>query len=305
MLSTPLPATTANGQLVPRLPAYSRLNERDLPIMRITERDKQILEAVHAYDGVLSEPQIRQLFFSGRTATQVRLKLLFQHGYLSRPTRRQRAALPTMVYWLGERGAACVAGLTGQSLEEFQWRKEPRWSQIDHDLAVNDLRITFFQACEQANSFTFDEWIPQSEFWAHPDKVEYLLPGGIKASRFIRPDGYAMVTRGDYTGKFLIEVDLATEHNSRIAREKILPGIAYIRSDVYRRRFGYNSGRWLFVTTSDRRLKNMKQQTERVADKDAKLFYFTTFDRISPATLLTTPIWWRGGEETPTTLFKP
>jgi hypothetical protein len=130
------------------------------------------------------------------------------------------------------------------------------------------------------------------------------LPSGVKAARFIRPDGYFAVTRGDYTGKFLLEIDLATEHNPRIAREKVLPGIAYLRSAGYKRRVGYGSGRWLFVTTSDRRMNNLKRQTEIVAGGDARVFYFTTFDRVSDDTILTDSIWCRGGEETPTSLFR-
>ena len=303
MFSAPAQSSPLYQRPSPRLPRYARVDAASLPPMRLTDRDKRILETVHAYDGVMADEQIGRLFFTGTTQRRVRTMLLYQHGYLNRPNRRQRAALPHMIYWLGERGAEFVAGLHGTALEEFAWKREPRWGMIEHDLIVNDMRIAFTQACQQ-QGFQFDEWIPQGEFWAHPDKIEYSLPDGTKATRRIRPDGYCAITRGDYTGKFLIEVDMATEDNPRIGREKILPGIAYVRSDAYKQRFGYHSGRWLFITTSDRRLHHMKRKAEAVAANDARLFFFTTFDRVTPETLLTTAVWWRGGDLQPTTLFK-
>ena len=89
----------SNGvkRLVPSIPRYERADPSNLPPMRLTDRDRQILEAVHSYDGLLSEHQIRRLFFRGRTAVQTRLMLLYQYGYLNRPNRRQRAALTTMI----------------------------------------------------------------------------------------------------------------------------------------------------------------------------------------------------------------
>ncbi|MCA0456139.1 MAG: replication-relaxation family protein [Chloroflexi bacterium] len=271
--------------------------------MRLTDRDRRILEAVHAYDGMLSENQIRALFFTGRTATQVRLMLLYQHGYLNRPDRRQRAALPAMIYWLSEKGAALVAGLYGQHLSEFTWHKQPRMMQVEHDLAVNDLRILIQKACHSLPQFALKQWIAASEFHAAPDRVEFVLPNKSKATRFIRPDGYCVISKSDYTSRLLIEVDRGTEDNGRITIEKLLPGLAYIRSETYKARFGFSSGRWIFVTTSDRRLKNMKQAAEVALKQDAKLFYFTTFERITDETIFTEAIWLRGGDEVATTLF--
>ena len=69
---------------------------------------------------------------------------------------------------------------------------------------------------------------------------------------------------------------MRTEDNPRFGEEKILPGIAYIRSEVFAQRFGYRSGRWLVVTTGERRMLNMKQQAERVGGASARLFYRIT-----------------------------
>lgn len=105
--------------------------------------------------------------------------------------------------------------------------------------------------------------------------------------------------RGDYFCRLLLELHRATEANSRFAAEKVLPGIAYVRSAAYHRRFGHNFGKWLIVTTGERRLTNMLRLTERTARRDAGLFYFTTRVLVTPETVLIGKIWWRGGEDSP------
>lgn len=114
----------------------------------------------------------------------------------------------------------------------------------------------------------------------------------------MRPDGCFVLRAGRVQARLLVEIDRGTEDNPRFARETVRPAVAYLRSDAYLRRFGSRSGRWLVVTTGARRMGNMKRQTELALGKDARLFYFTTFDRVTPETLLSAPIWHRGGDET-------
>lgn len=271
--------------------------------MRFTDRDSRILETIHAFDGVMGDYQIKRRFFTGDRQCRGRLSVLFQHGFLARPDRKKRVSLPCMVYWLDKQGAAYVAGLNGQEIREFSYRREPRWSQIIHDLAVNDFRLDVLEACKRHPKLSLEQWIPESEFWAYPDKVQFTDRNGKKSSRNMRPDGFFVVRQGDYYSRLLLELDRATEDNPRFAREKVLPGIAYLRSKAYKQRFGFQSGRWLVVTTSERRMRNLKRQTEAVAGKDARVFYFTTADQVQMKTLLTEPIWYRGGDNQPSALF--
>jgi hypothetical protein len=262
------------------------------------------METIHAFDGMMGDYQIRRLFFTGRRRTQERLSLLYQHGYLARPGRRRRASLPCMVYWLDTRGAKYVAGLAGQELSGFRWRKEPKWSRVEHDLAVNDFRLDVMEACAQSSVLEFEQWIPEGEFWAEPDTVEYRDAGNKKVKRKIRPDGFCSLRHSSYRYRLLLEIDMATEDNPRFAREKVRPGVAYLRSEAYKQRFGFGSGRWLVVTTGPRRMMNMKRQTERTAGRNAAVFWFTTFDQVKPETVLTAPIWLRAGDKEPRPLVQ-
>ena len=285
-----------------RAPTQARRPAQPAP-MKLTERDSRLLEAVHAFDGVLGDYQIRRLFFTGERQARLRLSLLFQHGYLAKPSRMQRASSPCMVYWLARRGAAHVAGLHGQTLREFTYRRAPRWAQIAHDLGVNDFRLDVMDACAENEDVSLEPWIPEGEFWAHPDRVEYRLASGQKARRLVRPDGFFVLRKGKHHSRLLLEIDCATEDNPRFAREKVRPGVAYLRSEAYKQRFGYQSGRWLVVTTSERRLRNMKRQTEIAVGRDAQVFLFTTAAKVTPQSVLTAPIWLRGGDERPSALL--
>ena len=275
-----------------RLPKYRRASKP--PAMRLTERDIQVLEAIHAYDGMLGFSQIQRLFFGGKSQTEHRMMLLYQNKYVKRPNREQRRRTPEMVYWLDKAGAEIVAGLQGIEIKQFQWREKPRWFMVDHDLAVNDFRITINSACSNSAQILLETWVPESEFKAYPDKVVATFQG-IKIDRKVIPDGYFVLKKNKLRIRYLLEIDRSTEDNPRIFREKILPGIAYIKTPAYKERFGHPSGRWLMVTTSEKRLDNLIRQAKRA---DAKgLFYFTTYEKISEASILLSPIWKRADRD--------
>ena len=258
--------------------------------MRLMERDKRILEAIHAYDGMLSFSQIQRIFFSSKSQAELRMRLLYQHKYVNRPSLNERRRIPEMIYWLDRNGAEVVSSLNGSALPEFIWRKEPRWFQVEHDLAVNDFRLDLEAACRAAPDVTLETWIPESEFWAYPDQITYNVRGN-QIKRRIRPDGFFTLTTGSHRFRYLLEIDRSTEDNPRFLREKVLPGLAYLKSEAYAERFGHHSGRWLVVTTGERRLNNMLHQARRGDTKG--LFYFTTYDRLNVETVLSAPIWRR------------
>jgi hypothetical protein len=262
--------------------------------MRLTARDKRILEAVHAYDGMMGFTQIQRLFFGGKSQAEHRLKLLYQNCYLNRPNREQRRRVPEMIYWLDKKGARIVASLRGESYRGFSWRKKPRWFQVEHDLAVNDFRLDVEAACRENRDVSLERWVPESEFWTNADRISYTHRDREK-KRNIRPDGYFLLSTERLYLRYLLEIDRSTEDNPRFYREKILPGLAYLRSDVYEERFGHRSGRWLVVTTGERRMRNMLRQARRAEAKG--LFYFTTYERLSVDTLLFSPIWRRADKD--------
>jgi len=276
----------------PRLPRYGRI--KNPPNMRLTDRDKHILEAIHAYDGMLGFSQIKRLFFSGKSQAEQRLKLLYQHTYVNRPNKEYRRRLPEMIYWLDKRGAEIVASRDSTPLKDFVWRKKPRWFQVEHDIAVNDFRLDLGEACQKSSDVELATWVSESDFWSYPDRVEYRY-NGRKRNRYVRPDGFFVLITPDHRIRYLLEIDRSTEDNPRFLREKVLPGLAYVESKDFKERFGHRGGRWLVVTTSERRLNNMLHQADRAEAKG--LFYFTTYGKITVNKLLFSPIWQRADRD--------
>jgi hypothetical protein len=170
---------------------------------------------------------------------------------------------------------------------------------ISHDLAVNDFRITILEATARHPIFSLVNWVPEGDFLSRPDKISYADQNNKKQTRYVRPDAFFAINYivKPYPFAFLLEIDMGTEDNPRFAREKVRPGVAYLKGDVYRQRFGVEHGRFLVVTTSQRRLQNMKAQAERSGGQG--LFYFTTFADITPDSVLSDPIWWLTGRDAP------
>ena len=285
--------------------------------MRLTERDKEIQETIHAFDGMMSLKQIDRLFFSGqgRSQPRKRMRILFENGYVQLPNRRtiHRLPLGETIYWLDRRGAEVVAARQGITLADLPWRRHPRWSWIEHDLAVNNFRLHIRQACENSAQLELRPWIPETDFLANPDTVRFKDENDVSHKRQVRPDGFFLIAREREDRPkaegfaFMLEIDMATHSNPSFERNKVRAGLAYLTSEAYKRRFGLRFGRWLVVTTSDPRMEHLLGQTRRAGGKD--LFYFTTFDRLTQAAqisrtgVLSEPIWLVAGSRTLTPLI--
>lgn len=282
-----------------KLPKYGRIKQ---PLsMRLTERDVRILEAVHAFDGMLGFSQIKRMFFTGKSQAEHRLKLLYQHRYLNRPNRDQRRRVPEMIYWLDKLGAEIVASSMSTPFQGFKWRKQPHWLQVNHDLAVNTFRLDMLAACQASPSVELETWIPESEFKAYPDKVDIKFQNYKMKDRKVIPDGFFMLATPHHFIRYLLEIDRSTEDNPRFLREKILPGLEYVKSEAYEERFGFKAGRWLVVTTGEKRMHNMLNLATKAKTKG--FFYFTTYAQITVESLLFEPIWRRADRDDPVQLL--
>jgi hypothetical protein len=289
------------------------------PSFRFQARDASILQVLHGYDGVLAKRQIKDLFWpqASLQAMERRLSLLFQAGYINMPSIEQRRInpIPEPIVWLDWKGILFIAAEIGLQAQEpktinenqsrriekqmreagLRWQREPRWSQLAHDIAVNDFRLAVEAAAKKWPSITLESWTPEGEFLSNMDVISLTGEGRQKG---VRPDGFFVIqdhmrpiNNSPAKARFLLELDFSTHPLARFGRDKAKPGLAYIRSQEYRERFGFNSGRWLVVCKSKTRLSNLKRQTEAVLGNQCKVFLFTTIDQVTPETVLTKPIW--------------
>ena len=308
------------------------------PPMRFQSRDGDILNAIHSHDGVLARRQIKTLFWPNTScqAMEHRLSVLFHNGYLDWPNQAHRCTkpIPEPIVWLGWKGILWIAGqkkiynkppynprenqlrLLSKKLRSdgIRWVREPRWIQLAHDLAIADIRISIEKSVNKMPSFNLDVWLPEGEFRSNVDVIEFTSKcqdGKYRRlKKGILPDSYFVIKNRklNHEGKpararFLLELDNATHPNRRFGLEKVLPGVAYIHSQAYKERFGFNAGHWLVVTTGEVRMKNIMQQAKVRAGEEANLFFFTTLEKAINHNVLLSPIWRQVGDNQPKPLI--
>ena len=186
--------------------------------MRFQERDFEIIQTIYNNDGVLAKRQLQQLFWPGMStrAMQKRLSKLNHGGYLTWPSREQWRSkpIPEPICWLGWRGILMLAGKRGIGIEPpgqcnenrlrrfekelrdkgLHWTREPRWVQLEHDLAVTDFRLSVEKAIAETGSLTLENWITDGTFRTGMDVIEFAVKGkdgNVRTGKKgICPDGY-------------------------------------------------------------------------------------------------------------------
>lgn len=310
----------------PRLRLLQRAEADQLPSFKQpTRRDVAIIEAVYAFRA-LTTPQIETLLFpgdqtqcqpnakqpySGRTnRCRHRLKVLYHYGYLHReelPVPLSYGRKP-LVYFLDKRGKEFLCRWYGLDPHEIDW--EPRYNTvgepfIEHLLQTNDIRVSITVAA-QHHGFTLANWLDDRTLRKAQNRDYVLLhgPKGTKPRKVaVVPDGYFHLQSPEF--HFVLETDRRTvvgqysRWGGKDWSRKVRAYIAYFtppapgQPSIYEQRFGTSKLRVLTVTTGQTRLENLKRITEQAGGKER--FWFTTFDRLTPQTVLTEPIWQKAG----------
>jgi hypothetical protein len=188
---------------------------------------------------------------------------------------------------------------------------------LDHLLATNDVRIAIEVAAEH-NSYKLIDWLDEKTLKSREmkDSVVITGPQGTRRRTTIVPDGYFYLYNGEYEFHNFLEIDMGTETglSSKFGRRdfsrKIRGYLAYYETGRYQQKYDPN-GRYdesqmpmrvLTVTTGVKRMANLKEITENVlleahAPSEFRRFWFTTFELVSPESVLVEPIWTVVGQE--------
>lgn len=282
--------------------------------MVLTERDKRILHAVHEYR-MLTREQVERLFFQPENGqnhftktskARHRLKVLYQNNYL------ERVPLPVgnaswawqPVYRLARAGAQIVAADLGASIKELAYwgkgdDKDRRATEVtplflQHALDINDVRIATTLAA-QGCRYWIEKWLDDRELKSE-ERKDYVKVSSDGKSRMVAviPDSYFVLNLGDRRAHFFLELDRATMSHSRWG-ERVRAYLAYIESGKYTERYQTRSLRILTVTTTEERLMNLKETTQKTGVSD--LFWFTTLDQVLPSSVFFGPIWRLANDE--------
>jgi hypothetical protein len=277
-----------------------------------TKRDGEILRAIYSYRA-LSTPQIDALFFAkgdraegSRVSSRClhRLKLLFHAGYVRRKEQAQTLSdgRKPLVYFLDWRGARHVADLDECDVKDLDWDRQGHEVGslfLDHLLLSHDVRIAMRLAAPKHNC-ELVEWHDERTLRGTHKDEKVKITGKKGTGQYevlLIPDGYFVLHTPDSFDHFFLEIDrgteplYATDLSKRAWWRKIAAYLVYYKSHAYFARYGTTGLRILTVTTSEQRLANLKQITEEAGGKSR--FWFTTTDRITPAAILTEPIWYK------------
>ena len=274
----------------PRLPRYSKAKKA--PPMRLTDRDKSIVEAVYRMRFLTSE-QIKYWHFEegSITACRRRLSFLFHNGYLADASKPKSAGYGSSkrIYCLSKKGATLISHLFGeQEAKKIKWSEKQNKVElffIEHTLAINDIWIAFSKAVVATSNYDLI-WFKESEVKSWKEKVDD--PENSGKTLAITPDAFLSLTGNNKKANYFLEVDRATESNRRW-RDKVRGYVEYVLSRRYHDKFKSESLRILTVTTSPERLANLVKTTKSVDRAD--FFLFTTFEQVKNNNVLFDNIW--------------
>ena len=279
--------------------------------LRITERDIDIIEAVHNFR-VLSQLQIQQLFFGSQSTAQFRLEKLYDHGYLERkflPVDTGYGGVylgrsPTL-YILDKSGAELLREKRGYDFKWYSSSLQVKPDHLRHTLEISEFALRLILATRERDC-EIPEWRAEAVLKADYDSVDIETASGIKRSVAVVPDSYFQIVASKKRYHFFLEMDRGTMTLKRF-KNKVKAYQAYFRSGAYQRRYQTRSLRVLIVTghlVGEQRLTNLKQATEEVAPEE-NWFLFTSINQIVPETGLTKPIWRVSGSDQMQSLITP
>jgi len=257
--------------------------------IQLTERDRNILWAVADYR-LLTAQQLQTLFFPSLHQTYARLVKLYDHGYLERVFLGQQADKMNqpILYALGKAGKQVLEAEQGEALQVRAGALVRTPTFLRHTLAINSVRVAIHKACENGECRLL-AWLDEADLKANYDRVRIRNRQDRLISVSVIPDGYFRLETPRGVTHCVLELDNATETLSRY-QQKLLAYQHYYDSGGYERRFGTRSLRVLTVTTGRKvRCRNLCATAESIGGR--LLYWFTTFDQITPDTILYTPIW--------------
>lgn len=239
---------------------------------------------------------------------RLRLRLLFQHGYLYRKEQFQRRSdgMKPFLYALDTRGAIELAALYGCAIQDLDWHKRDGNVgplHLAHLLLSNDIRIAITRSAITHN-FTMAQWLDEKTLRrAHRgDLMTVTDAQGATHTSIVIPDGFFRLEYPNPNNPAksrslhrCIEIDRATvtgrassEHN-RAWDKKVLAYLAWHKSGIYQARYRVQALGILTITVGEERLKNLKRITEEAGGRER--FWFTCVGRLHGNDILTDALW--------------
>jgi len=252
--------------------------------LALQERDKKIIALCHEYH-FLTQEQIRVLSgFGCRTRANIRLRKLFDAGYLSRrylPNFKGRAKI---LCFPGPKGVEIISEKSGIDPQKIKQKRKQLFkiknSSLPHYLSISEFKLAFFLSSKDNPEINLKSWKTQKE-----------TPLILEDKKFY-PDAYFSYSYRNKLYSLFLEIDRSTESNKQF-EGKIENYLKYGFGGYYRKQFGLQFFRILVVCQTEARLRNLKKLIEK---KTNKMFWLAIQKDISPGKVLTR-IWQRPSQD--------
>ena len=240
-----------------RLPRFQR--SADVPSIRLTERDREILRHVHRHRFLRSDHLI-SLLPGSRYLERPRCQIDYYH----------RGGSRTIAYGLGNKRAGLLKRELSLPYHQLDWprRKTVARLFLDHALLVSDFMVALEVACRRRSDIrllTEDNLTlrDESAVGRHPFRWRVDIPGGPRCT--VIPDRvFGLESATGQRSWFVLEADRATMPVMRSNldqssfRRKMLAYQATWAQNLHRTQLGWQRFRVLTVTTSPDRLDTMR-----------------------------------------------
>lgn len=272
----------------------------------ITERDHEIILSVYRYR-YLTTSQIARLHFPSARTAQRRLSVLAGHKLLTHFT------VPNIgerLYMLTARGANLVAEMLDVAPDDLLWStgtKPPKdYYFIKHFVAISDFRITLTHATAVSDLFLLG-FIPEHYGAKHlsgrvtkyiKDVAFSITDPKEKISH--TPDAVFALERNHKQALFFLEIDRGTEIISNPTKGigKLVRFYEGYAHDEKYKGYGedfdcapFSNFRLLIVTTSEKRIANIRTSLGTNSPPLYRFFWLTTYDQVTEETILDERIW--------------
>jgi hypothetical protein len=264
--------------------------------MRLTARDEQIIDWVYELRFATQE-QIADLLFSPKASSSCRrrLTLLYHNGYLDRRLipLRSRFGANRAVYCLDRRGAELLAFLRKTGRSNLGWRPRDNARELyflEHTVSSNTFRICATLAAQRHGYGLV--WTDERTLRARTMRDLVPDPKHPKERLAVIPDGYGQLTVSGSPQCFALELDRATVEEKPY-KEKVRALGEWKVTGAYRRRFGTESLRVLFVIASTERDRNRLQRIKAWTEAEGgeSLFWFADLTDVHAESIFHQPIW--------------
>jgi hypothetical protein len=219
---------------------------RELTILRVIDREQTKLVAG----------------FRSTTRVNARLLALTRAGLLRRVFVGTIVGGRKAIYSLSAKSAALInSDFKGLSLKPGESLAGNLY--LEHQLKINAVFLTVKYRPIPVPDTSFLRWIG--------------FRGPLSRAIALIPDGYFELLHGSSVRPSFLEIDLGTE-SLGVWKKKIQLYLQLAISGEFRRLFRQPQFRVLIVTTTDRRLQNLRSTVRQFTDK---IFWFSTFKTIN------------------------